>query len=209
MRLELPVNKHLKYILVQALWATLFGICTGSFLYAQKQKPNLPDPVKYLKKYDIVANVVYSVLNDDMDLKIELDDRKAGRITTRPYEFITGSLTSTEVDKVANKKETITNNWLKARYSVEALLEIVSPTETLVTIRTKMEALNRDIDGTEKWLPLESLGTYERRILGKISMKILGNEAPSNERKGFWGQSPQPVDSRQPKIPQPSAHPSR
>jgi hypothetical protein len=203
-RPELPVNKHLKHILMQTLWAALFGICAGCFLYAQKEKPNLPDPVKYLKKYDMVANVVYSVLDDDMDLKIELDDRKAGRITTRPYEFITGSLTSSEVDKVAIRKETISNNWLKARYSVEALLEVVSPTETMVTIRTKMEALNRDIDGTEKWLPLESLGTYERRILGKISMKILGNETLSKERKGFWGQSPQPVDSRQPRIPKPS-----
>jgi hypothetical protein len=209
MRLELTVNKHLKHILMQALCATLFAVCTGSFLNAQKQKPNLPDPVKYPKKYDMVANVVYSVLNNDMDLKIELDDRQAGRITTRPYEFITGALTSSEVDKVAIKKETISNNWLKARYSVEALLEVVSPTETMVTIQTKMEALNRDIDGTEKWLPLESLGAYERRILGKISMKILGNETLPNERKGFWGQSPQPVDSRQPKIPQPSAHPSR
>jgi hypothetical protein len=203
-RLELQINKHFKHVLIQAFWAAIFGICVCSFLYAQRQKPNLPDPVKFLKKYDMVANVVYSVLDDDMGFKIELDDRKAGRITTRPYEFITGSLTSSEVDKVAIKKDTITNNWLKARYSVEALLEIVSPTETMVTIRTKMEALNRDIDGREQWAPLESLGTYERRILGKISMKLLGDDTPAKERKGFWGQSPQPVDSRQPRIPSPS-----
>jgi hypothetical protein len=63
----------------------------------------------------------------------------------------------------------------------------------MVTIRTKMEALNRDVDGTEKWVPLESLGTYEKRVLGKISAKLMGTEQPS-ERKGFWGKSPQPVD---------------
>ncbi len=79
---------------------------------------------------------------------------------------------------------------------MEATLEIVTPTETMVTIRTKMEALNRDVDGTEKWLPLESLGTYEKRILGKISMKLLGNDVPVNTKKGFWDKSAQPVDPR-------------
>jgi hypothetical protein len=64
-----------------------------------------------------------------------------------------------------------------------------------------MEALNRDVDGTEKWLPIESLGTFERRILGKISMKLLDKDVPAEERKGFWGQRPQPVDSRQPRNP--------
>ncbi len=169
-------------------------------LYAQTQKPNLPDPVKFVNKIDIVANVVRDVF-EDMDLKIELEDRKGGIITTRPSEFITGSLTSSEVDKVAIKKDTVTGSWLKARYSAEALMEIISPTETMLTIRTKMEALNRDVDGTEKWLPLDSLGTYEKRILGKISMKLLGNEAPASQKKGFWGKSPQPVDPRQPRFP--------
>jgi hypothetical protein len=64
-----------------------------------------------------------------------------------------------------------------------------------------VEALNRDVDGTEKWIPMDSLGTFERRILGKISLKLLGNDAPLNEKKGFWGKSPQPVDPRQPRIP--------
>ncbi len=166
----------------------------------QSQKPNLPDPVKFVNKYDHVANMVRAVL-EDMGFRIELEDRKGGRIVTRPYEFITGSLTASELDKVAIRRDTITGNWLKARYSVEALLEIVSPTETMVTIRTTIEALNRDVDGTERWIPLDSLGTYERRILGKISSKILGMEAPAEERKGFWGRSPQPVDPRQPRLP--------
>jgi hypothetical protein len=199
--LELTVNKHLKRLFKLALLILFFGIGSG-FLYAQKPKPNLPDPAKFLKKYDLVANVVYAVL-DDIGLKIELDNRKGGKITTRPYEFITGSLTSSEVDKVAIKKDTISNNWLKARYSVEALLEVVSPTETMVTIRTQMEALNRDIDGTERWIPMQSLGVYERRILGKISMKINNDPSPANERKGFWDKPPQPVDPRQPRYPTP------
>ena len=178
----------------------MIGVGAVSQIHAQKQRPNLPDPVKFAHKQTMVANVVYAVL-DEMEFQIELDNRKSGIIITRPQEFITGSLTSSEIDKVAIKRDTVTGSWVKARYAVEALIEIVSPSETLVTIRTRMEALNRDIDGTEKWLPLESLGTYERRILGRISTKLMGTDAPANERKGFWGQKPQPVDSRQPRFP--------
>jgi hypothetical protein len=205
-RFEFSANKHVGCIFRTAILAAFMGILGSSALYAQKQKPNIPDPIKFDKKYDIVANVVCAVLGE-MDLQIELEDRKGGKITTRPYEFITGSLTSSEVDKVAVKKDAPSDNWVKAQYSVEALLEIVSPSVTMVTIRTKMEALSRGFDGKEKWVPIDSLGTYEKRILGKISTKLLGNDAPAvNERKGFWGQSPQPVDSRQPRYP---AAPSR
>jgi hypothetical protein len=193
-RLELSITQHFSYVLrAGALSLLLASFCIPANAQYQNQKPKLPDPIKYVNTYDVVANVVHAVL-DDMGFKIELEDRKGGRIVTRPYEFITGSLTSREMDKVAIKKDTITGEWLKARYSVEAILEIVSRTETMVTIRTKMEALNRDVDGTEQWIPLDSLGTYERRILGKISAKLMGNEAPT-EKKGFWSKSPQPVPS--------------
>ncbi len=202
MRLELSVAQHFAFILRQPALLVLMGICFAFPLNAQSQKPSLPDPIKFVNKFDQVANMVHAVL-DDMGFRIELDDRKAGRITTRPYEFITGSLTASEIEKVAIKNDTLTGNWLKAQYSVEAILEIVSPTETMVTIRTKMEALNRDVDGTEKWIPLDSLGVYERRILGKISTKLLGNDLPATEKKGFWGKSPQPVDPRQPRFPTP------
>jgi hypothetical protein len=169
-------------------------------LQAQSQKPNLPDPIKFVNKFSNVANMVYAIL-DDMGFDIELDDRKGGRIVTRPYEFITGTLTTNEVDKVAIRNDISTGSWIKARYSVEAILEIISPTETMVTVRTQIEALNRNIDGTEKWISLDSLGTFEKRILGKISIKLLGNDAPVNEKKGFWGQKPRPVDPRQPRYP--------
>jgi len=176
---------------------TFFFVCTS---VAQTRKPDLPDPVKYMNKFDMVANAVRAVLKEKYD--IELEDRKGGKITTRPYEFISGTLTASEVNKVAINNNVVTGPWLKARYAVEAIIEIVAPNETLVTIRTNMEALNRDVDGTEKWLPLESLGTYEKRILGEIST-ILMTKAKPTKREGFWGQSPQPIDSRRPQFPSP------
>jgi hypothetical protein len=199
--LELYVTQHLRCLLRCAAVIVLIGFAGVFSLNAQTQKPNLPDPIKFVNRFDAVANTVRSVF-DDMGYKIEVEDRKGGRIVTRPYEFITGSLTSSEVDKVAVKNETVTGNWLKAQYSVEALLEIISPTETMITIRTQIEALNRDVNGTQKWIPLDSLGALERRILGKISTKLMtGSDTQKNEKKGFWGKSPQPVDPRTPRFP--------
>jgi hypothetical protein len=177
-------------------------LCVAAFpLIAQTDKPDLPDTIKLLAKQEVVGNAAYAALTG-MGYKIELDNRKGGRIVTRPFEFITGSLTSSEVDKIAIKKDTPTALWQKAKYTAEVLLEIVSPNETLLTVRTDMEALSRDITGTEKWIPIASRGVIERRILGKINNILLHTEElPKEERKGFWGQHPQPVDPRQPRLP--------
>jgi len=183
--------------------AALF--CVAVPLSSQTEKPSLPDPVKFINKYDVVWNVVHWALTENMGLGIELEDKPGGRIVTKPYEFITGSLTASEVQKVAVRKDTPTGTWLKAHYSAEVLIETVTPIETLVTVRTKIEALSRDMDGSEKWVPLDSLGVFEKNILGKVSMKLLGSEMKLDRKKGFWEKSPQPVDPRAPKPIRPPA----
>jgi len=180
----------------------LFLFCIAAPLIAQQQKPDLPDPIKFMNTYDQVINVTRAVM-DDMGFNVERDDRKGGRINTRPYEFITGTLTLSELEKVAVRKDTQSDNWLRARYKVEAVVEIVSPKETMLTVTADIEGLNRDMDGTEKWIQLDSLGAVERRVLGRISVKLLGAEIPAESRKGFWGQKPQPVNPRQPGFPGP------
>ncbi len=201
MQSEIPRIRFFSRFPVCILALSILLFCCARVLTAQQQEPNLPDPVKFVNKFDMVANTVRAVLKEQYD--IELEDRQAGIITTRPYEFISGSLTEGEMTKVAINNNHETGSWLKARYSVEAILEIVSSTETLVTVRTTIEALNRGVDGTEKWLPLESLGTYERRILGKISKVLMGKNAKT-KKEGFWGQNPQPVDSRPSRFPEPT-----
>jgi len=198
--LELSGNQRLRCIVRAASLVLLLGFTAAVPLNAQTQKPNLPNPIKFINKFDVVANAVREVL-ESMDYKIEIEDRKAGRIVTRPYEFITGSLTRSEVQKVAVMNDAITGSLLKAHYSVEAVLEIVSPAETLVTIHTNMEALCKEMDGTEKWVHIDSLGTYERRILGKISTMLMSKKPAKEEKKGFWDKKPQPVDPRQPRLP--------
>jgi hypothetical protein len=188
-------SQYLKSRDALAALAAVLVMLTIPAASGQTPKPSQPDPVKFLNKYEVVFNVVRSVFIDS-GYDIELEDRKGGRLVTKPYEFIAGSLTSSEVDKVALKKDTITGDWIRARYTVEALIEIVTPAETMLTVRTKFEGLSREIDSTEKWLPLESLGVIEKRIMGKVSMKLLGNELQYNQKKGFWDKSPAPPDGR-------------
>jgi hypothetical protein len=148
--------------------------------------------LKFLDKRDLVMRASRAVL-EQLGYQIELEDQQGGRLVTRPYEFVSGALTSSEVDKIGIKNDIITGSWLRAHYTVEALFEVVSPTETLLTVRTKMEALNRDADGKEKWMPVQSLGSVEKRILGKISMKLLGTEPVYKDNKRFWDKTPVPV----------------
>ena len=156
---------------------------------AQTEKPSLPDPIKFFNKRDMVMRATRAVF-EQLGYKIELEDPQAGKLVTRPYEFISGALTSSEIDKVAVKSSGLTGTWLRAEYTVEALLEATSPSETMITVRTQMQGLNRNAAGTEEWIPLQSLGTVEKRVLGKISMKLLGFEPEFKEKKGFWDQKP-------------------
>jgi len=192
------IEKILRRFFLRAA-AALFLFCLAAPLGAQQQKPDLPDPIKFTNTYDQVFNTARAVM-EEMEFSVERQDRTAGRITTRPYEFITGSLTAGEMEKIAVLKDNL-GNWIKARYKTEAVVEIVSPRETMITINAYIEGLNREMDGTEKWIPLDSLGAVERRVLGRISVKLLGTNAPTEPRKGFWGRKPQPVDPRQNRFP--------
>ena len=175
-------------MLILASW--IIGLmASGAATFDQAARPSLPDPISFPNKREVAMRATRAVF-EELGYKVELEDVTGGRLTTRPYEFVSGSLTSSEVDKVAVKGDTVTGTWLRARYTVEAVFENPSPTQTMITVRTQMEALNRDLNLEEKYVPLQSLGSVEKRILGKISMKLLGTEPEFKEKKGFWDQKP-------------------
>jgi hypothetical protein len=192
MRANYLIFQHVKVIRFLLLGLLLGTVPLSYLASGQMQKPNLPDPIKFLGKRENVMRASRAVL-EQLGYVIELEDMQSGHFLTRPYEFVSGTITSSEIDKVAIKNDTMTGAWLRAHYVVDVQFEIVSTTETLVTVRTKMEALNRDINGVEKWEPLQSLGSVERRVLGKISMKLLGTEPNFKDNKSFWDKKPQQV----------------
>jgi hypothetical protein len=189
MREKPLIFQHVKELLAIALLSALSVFASPAV--EQLQKPSLPDPIKFINKRDMVMRASRAVL-EELGYRIELEDPKGGRLVTRPYEFVSGALTSTEIDKIASKTDSMTATWIRADYVVEATFDVVTPTETLVTVRTQMQGLSRETDGIEKWVPLQSLGSVEKRILGKISMKLLGTEPQFKDNKGFWDKKPAP-----------------
>lgn len=138
---------------------------------------------------------------DEMDLKVEMEDRTAGFIRTKPHEFVSGTLAAEELAKVAVLPDPRDGVWVKGRFSLMVETEVVRGAETLVTISTKVEALKREFSGQERWIELKSLGTLERRFLGRLNLKLFGNELESPGKEGFWDKKPQPVPEPKNKPP--------
>jgi hypothetical protein len=163
---------------------------------AQPNKPSSPPgPVKYLNKFEIVWQTAHRVL-DEMGLRIELEDRAKGRIVTKPKDFIAGTVTASELEKIANKPEGANGDWTKGRYTIEISLEIIQPNETLVMVRPTIQGLKQQIGPTpsSNWVEWPSNGALERRVLGKLSMKLF-SPSSKEDKKGFWDQSPQAIPS--------------
>lgn len=190
MRAKLLIFQYVK-VRRGLLLVILAALMPAIQAFAQIQRPSLPDPIKFINRRELVMRASRAVF-ESLGYRIELDDQKNGRLVTRPYEFVSGALTSSEIDKIASKTDSITGSWIRATYVVEATFEMVTATETLVTVRAQMQGLNRESDGTEKWIPLQSLGSVEKRVLGKISMKLLGTEPQFKDNKGFWDKKPAP-----------------
>src|SRR5262249_10923481 len=134
--------------------------------------------------------------------KIDSVDRGNGRIVTKPYEFITGSLSGSELAKLSTAPEGYKDAiWIRGRYKVEVVREIVQGNETMVTVRVYPQGLRRDVSGKEEWMDWQSDGTIERRLLGRLSVKLLSPTKP-NEKKGFWDQPAQtiPRPNESPKL---------
>ncbi len=175
------------------------------FSAESSKQATLPGPFKYLNKFETVWTAARQVL-EDMGFKIESEDRANGKIVTKPYEFITGSMTVEELDKVSSY-DSLATAWLKGRYTIEVVLEILQPNETSAAVNAKIEGLQQDLAGNKTWVERRSTGVVERRILGKLSMKLL-SPAKEDKKKGFWNQPPQPI-FRPKDAPRPIPTPAR
>ena len=181
----------------------ILALLTAGLLSAAAQnKPSTPpDPVKYIARFDVVWNLVMAILTEN-NFKIDSVDRGNGRIVTKPYEFITGSLSGSELAKLATPPEGYKDAvWIRGRYKVEVVSEIVQGNETMVTVRVYPQGLRRDVSGKEEWMDWQSDGTIERRLLGRLSVKLLSPTKP-NDKKGFWDQPAQtiPRPNESPKL---------
>src|SRR5665647_1861506 len=117
MRAKLLIYQYVKVLHPFRVLVIFIAAAFALPALAQMQKASLPDPVKFLNRREMVMRGSRAVI-EQLGYKIELDDPKGGRLVTREYEFVSGALTSTEVDKIAIKTDSITGSWLRAKYVV-------------------------------------------------------------------------------------------
>jgi hypothetical protein len=170
----------------------LFALAAPREVLAQGGSSQIPDPLRFYNKYDTVWDVVRKTLVD-MQFDVALEDRNAGILRTRSLDFSSGGLTSSDLVKFCNPPALTDSTWVKARYSVEAILERPSSKEVLFTAQVTVEGAKRDFGGTESWVSCPSIGILERRIYSKVGSRLLGNDFVVPDKKGFWEQKPKPV----------------
>lgn len=179
---------------------------------AQTATGSIPDPLRFYNKYETVWEVARRTLVESFKFDIETEDRSGGKIRTRFLEFSSGGLTATDLVKFGNAPQLTDASWVKARYSVDVMLERLNGKEILLTVSANVEGQQRDFQSNETWIPCPSNGTLERRIYAKAGTALLGNDFALPDKKSFWEKGPQPVPS--PKIqptplPQPDRRPPR
>ena len=170
----------------------LLALSVSQEVLAQGGSSQIPDPLRFYNKYESVWDVVRRTLVE-MKFEIALEDRNAGTMRTRSLDFSSGGLTASDLVKFCNPPTLTDATWIKARYTVEALIERPSSKEVLFTALVTVEGSKRDFAGTESWVACPSNGTLEKRIYSRVGSRILGNDFALPDKKGFWEQKPKPV----------------
>jgi hypothetical protein len=170
----------------------LFAFAAPRETLAQGGSNQIPDPLRFYNKYETVWDVVRKTLLD-MQFEIAVEDRSAGVLRTRSLDFSSGGLTSSDLVKFCNPPTLTDSTWVKARYTVEAILERPSSKEVLFSAQVTVEGAKRDFGGAESWVTCPSIGILERRIYSKVGSRLLGNDFVLPDKKGFWEQKPKPV----------------
>lgn len=129
----------------------------------------------------------------EMQMDIRLEDRAAGKMYTREYEFSNATLAAGDLAKYCTLPNLTDGNWSKARYEVESVIERMEGDEVQFTANVTVAGLKRDFQKQETWITCPSNGGLERRIYAKVGSKIMGGKFKPVEKKDFWDKSPQPV----------------
>ena len=182
----------------------------GYTLETQKSNVSIPDPLRFYTKYERVWEGVRSTLVE-MDFDIESEDRAGGKIKTRFSVFSSGGLTSGDLVKFCSPPRLTDGSWVKARYSIETVLERLGQSEILFTANVNVEGTKRDFAGNETWIECSTTGTLERRLYSLVGKKLLGGGFFPSQKQGFWDKKPQPVPRRKtaPTLPKPDRPPPR
>ena len=118
-------------------------------------------------------------------------NRTEGLIWTEVREYASGVLTEGHISKIGERPKLIDGQWLKVQYQYEIHLQLISSSETIVTVYAKIQALQREFLGKEYWVSIASNGNLEDRLLTQFGRLLFGQHFElERPKKGFWNRDP-------------------
>ena len=151
-----------------------------------KEKPPLSNPYTVNMARPELTKATEDVLKG---CKIEMDtvqtNLEKGRFITKPWIFVKGLNTRTDLEYVSRLPASEARNWLRGRYYLEIILLPFDSKTSQLQVIAHIEGQMVDGVGT-KWVESPSNGRIEDEVLRALAGKILGldlNPKPNMKRR--------------------------
>jgi hypothetical protein len=169
------MNHRVNHILAAALaiLTTAAGPAAG-FASPSSAKRLAPGMFRLEIPFETAWSAMLDLLREE-GWNIEKEDHTAGEILTAYKEYISGSMTETQLAKVAEVRPLGDGDWIRADLRYDIQIQLVEPRVTLVTIQAGFRALSRSFLGEQKWHSLPSLGKKEAELLFRLGRRLFGD----------------------------------
>ncbi|GAB4240664.1 MAG: hypothetical protein Kow00109_15850 [Acidobacteriota bacterium] len=130
-------------------------------------------------------------------------DRTKGTIVTAEREYISGPLTRSQLEKVAELRPLADGDWLEGRLRYEITVQLIAARETQLAVSADFRALARSFFGEEKWYPLRSRGVKEAELLLRLGRRLFGDSFELDPSSWDWLQVKPPTLPAEGRDPRP------
>ncbi len=176
-------RKHLLLILF-----LLFAPAVQDWAPARAQL--VPPPLRIYIPFAAAWDGMVETLEKN-EFELLRQDRGQGFILSSFRESSSGLLTESDISKIAEKPKLIDGDWVSVRYQYEIRVELISDRETVVTVDSNIQALQREYLGKETWIEIQSIGKLEETLLTQFGQHLFGETFSLQEpKKGFWERDP-------------------
>ena len=150
----------------------------------------LPPPLRIYTPFEAAWDGMVETL-ENHEFELLRQNRGQGFILSSFHEYSSGLLTESKISKIGEKPKLIDGDWVSVRYQYEIRVELITDRETVITVDTNIQALQREYLGKESWIEIQTIGTLEETLLTQFGQHLFGETFSLQEpKKGFWERDP-------------------
>ncbi|MCS6885798.1 MAG: hypothetical protein RMM17_05520 [Acidobacteriota bacterium] len=133
-----------------------------------KQQQSIPNPYVVSYPKDVVVERLAGYFKDSqMQLDTTFTRKEEGFLVTKPFVFVKGTLTRSQLDRFGSCPAAEKRNWTRARATFQITVEATAPDQSRITVSSKLEGLSQELTGSS-WVSCKSNGQMELQILEQI-----------------------------------------